>query len=473
MQRLLTLATLLLCTIASMASVQQEEPTRTRYKGAPEYIFRVYLTDKKNNGYSIDHPSRFLSRRSIERRKRQQLSVDSTDLPISPLYIKLLSKYEVSMVGKSRWQNTVLLRMRDTTQMESIRKMFCVKACKLVWLSPDSISREVRPRYHEHFDEHDSIPHNIYGTAGEQITSLQGDRLHKIGLLGQKMMIAVLDGGFKNTDRIPELQKINIRGYYDVVSPAAPKLFSETDHGTRVLSAMAVYHPYFFIGTAPKASYWLLRSEDQQTEQEVEEDYWTMAAEYADSVGCDIINSSLGYNEYDHRWMSHRLWHLDGRTAFVSRSASMLADKGIILCNSAGNSGMGPWKKIGVPADAADILTVGAVSAYGDKHIAPFSSVGHTQDGRIKPDVVAIGSPTRVVSGRGTITDGIGTSFSTPVVCGLVACLWQAMPNKTAREIIELIRSTSNNSDHPDNVYGYGMPNFWRAYMMGSIKRDE
>ena len=166
--------------------------------------------------------------------------------------------------------------------------------------------------------------------------------------------------------------------------------------------------------------------------------------------------------------MSYRQWQLDGRTAFVSRSASLLARKGILLVNSAGNSGMGTWKKIGVPSDADHILTVGAVLNDEPHKIAPFSSVGPTQDQRIKPDIVAIGAPARLVNGRGVIMDDMGTSFSTPVVCGLMACLWQALRNKTAEEVIELIRQSGNNSEHPDNIYGYGMPNFWRAYQIGS-----
>jgi subtilisin family serine protease len=233
---------------------------------------------------------------------------------------------------------------------------------------------------------------------------------------------------------------------------------------------MALNEPFYYVGSAPKSAYWLLRSEDQQTEQEVEEDYWVMAAEFADSVGCDLINSSLGYNEYDHASMSHPLWHLNGHTAFISEAASLLADKGIILINSAGNSGMGPWKKITVPADAENILTVGAVTPDAPYRIAPFSSIGPSQDGRVKPDVVAVGAPAFLVNGRGNIMQDMGTSFAAPIVCGLAACLWEALPEKTAKEIIELIRLSSNNYEHPDNIYGYGIPKFWRAYMLGKGK---
>ena len=473
MQRLLTLITLLMAVLAVHADKLVDGSRRTKYKGGPEFIYRVTLTDKQGTPYSLSHPTRFLSRRSVERRKRQGLPLDSTDLPISPRYLKLLAKRDISIIGQSRWQNTVLLRLKDTTLIKQVRELPCVRDTRLVWLSPDSVTQPIRSKVHERFEPHDSVGGEPYGTASGQIHSLKGDRLHNIGLHGEGMMIAVLDGGFKNADRIPAIQHADIRGWHDFVSPAEPHLFEDTDHGTKVLSTMAVYSPHFYIGTAYKAAFWLLRCEDTQTEQEVEEDYWAMAAEFADSVGCDVLNSSLGYNEYDHRWMSYQLWQLDGRTAFVSRSASMLASKGIVLVNSAGNSGMGPWKKIGVPADADNILSVGAVNDMETHRIAPFSSVGPSQDGRVKPDVVAQGAPTRLVSSRGTITDGMGTSFASPVVCGLVACLWQAMPSKTASEIIELVRQCGNNYEHPDNIYGYGLPNFWRAYMIGKAHAEQ
>ena len=194
-----------------------------------------------------------------------------------------------------------------------------------------------------------------------------------------------------------------------------------------------------------------------------------MAAEFADSIGVDIINSSLGYNEYDKPFANYRLRDLDGHSSLISHTASLLARKGIILCSSAGNSGMNAWKKITVPADAFDILTVGAVDK--NKHNAPFSSVGPTQDLRVKPDVSALGGGTALISGRGTLLFDMGTSFSTPVVCGLVACLWQGLPNKTALEIMELVRKTASQAEEPDNILGYGIPDFWQAYMIGQMEK--
>lgn len=470
--RLIILLFALFSALFLQTATAQETIRRVKYKHGPAFIYRLYLTDKQGSHYSLDHPTRFLSRRSVERRKRQGLPLDSTDLPVSDRYRRLIESKDVTIVGQSRWQNTLLVRLKDSTLIGEISQLPCVRASKLVWQAPDSITPLVRQKYQEQFEPHDSVTGEYYGTAAEQIRSVQGHRLHDIGCRGEGMMIGVIDGGFKNVNNIPAFQRVDILGWRDFVNPQEPTLFYETDHGTKVLSAMAINQPYYYIGTAPRASYWLLRTEDQHTEQEVEEDYWTLAAEFADSVGCDVINSSVGYNEYDAPCKSYQLWQLDGRTAFVSQSAALLAQKGIVLVNSAGNSGMGPWKKITVPADADDILAVGAVNDISSHRIAPFSSVGPAQDGRIKPDVVAIGAPARLVNGRGVIMSDMGTSFSSPVVCGLVACLWQSMRQKKAQDIIELVRQCSNNKDHPDNVYGYGLPNFWRAYMIGKAEKN-
>lgn len=469
---MLRLLILIFCTfymtVIQAANAPRMQQQRQKYKHGPAYIYRLYLKDKDNSPYNLAHPNRFLSRRSLDRRKRQHLAIDSTDLPVSPRYIRQIESEEFTVIGQSRWMNTLLVRMRDSVSVQKLDTLSFVKGHKLVWQSPDSVIRTAeRSKYHDNFDEHDKQPNQLYGKAYNQISAVQGQRLHDISMRGEGMMIAIIDGGFRNVDRIPAFQTVDIRGTKDFVYPASPTVYAETEHGTKVLSTMAINVPFYYIGTAPRSAYWLLRSEDQQTEQEVEEDYWCMAAEFADSVGCDLINSSLGYYEYDHPSMSHPLWHLDGHTAHISKAASMLADKGIILINSAGNSGMGPWKKITVPADAENILTVGAIIPDEPHHIAPFSSIGPSQDGRIKPDIVSVGAPTYLVNSRGVIMEDMGTSFAAPIICGLAACLWEALPEKTATQIIDLIRQTGDNREHPNNIYGYGMPNFWRAYMLG------
>lgn len=479
----------LLLMIAGVAiagdATARETASKVKFRGERCYMYRFLLKDKHGTPFSLDKPREFLSRKSVERRRRQGITVDSTDLPVSPRYLRLFDIDGVRVVGTSRWHNSVLVRVADTTLVGILRSMDCVALCVRVWQSPDSISNEpVSSRFNTSFNSWDTVKTTRYGAADEQIRMLNGHRLHEAGYNGRGMTIAVLDGGFMNVDRIPAFAAVNIKGSHDFVSQAMEglsgyrpsgsrkyrnagdeELYRGADHGTKVLSAMAVNAPNVYIGTAPGAAYWLLRCEDRYTEQPVEEDYWTMAAEFADSVGADIINSSLGYNEFDNHVGDHRYYELDGHTAFISQSASMLADKGIVLVNSAGNSGMGPWKKIVFPADADGILTVGAVTPQLTN--APFCGVGPTQDGRVKPDVMALGSPASVISGRGAVVQDMGTSFATPIVCGLVACLWQSRPHLTAREIIELVRQYGGNREHPDNIFGYGLPDFGKAVTFG------
>ena len=429
---LLTLL-LLICPLTMTAG----SSPKIKYPGGRFYIWRYTLKDKQGSPYSLEHPGRWLTHKSIERRRKQGLPIDSTDLPVSQKYLRTFqrtsdevvrkrrrSAVEWAIIGTSRWNNTILVRSNDTILLQRLDSLECVRKSEMVWISPDSINRFIKTNAHDGFNPWDSVKTSPYGNGKEQIEMLAGHRLHNIGLLGKGMTIAVLDGGFQNCDVIPAITRANIVGAHDFVYPNSLHFYQETDHGTKVLSAMASRESEVLVGTAPEARYWLLRCEDQQTEQPVEEDYWAMAAEFADSVGVDIISSSLGYNDFDNHPSYYHQRDLDGETAFISRSASMLARKGIILVNSAGNSGMGPWKKIVFPADANDILTVGAVNT--NLMNAPFSGVG-----------------------------------------------WQAFPHKTAIDIINLVRQTSNNYEKPDNIYGYGLPNFWRAYMIGRIGSEE
>ena len=465
MNRTLILLTLLLLSLTTNAA-------KTKFPDSKFYIYRYVLHDKAATTYSLDAPLRFLSRKSLERRQRQGISVDSTDLPVCQVYIKQFESRGAKVLGTSRWQNTVLVQSADSAFLNSLGTMGIVKEAVCVFATPDSLDMpdDVRWNVHEDFNRWDSVKNDPYGMARNQIEMLGGTQLHEAGFTGHSITIAVVDGGFQNYDRIPAFKKTHIKGTRNFVPASIDGMlpddvrepFHFIDHGTKVLSALAANAPEVHIGTAPDADYWLLRSEVNHLEQPIEEDLWAMAVETADSLGADVINSSLGYYAFDEGRGSYRLQDLNGQTAFISRSASMLADKGIVLCNSAGNSGMGQWKKIGVPADANNIITVGAIDRA--KRLATFSSIGPSQDGRVKPDVMAQGAPAALISGRGTLVHDMGTSFSTPIVCGLVACLWQALPNKSAKEIIQLVRESANQYQEPTNIFGYGIPDFWKAY---------
>lgn len=436
------------------------------FPGGKCLMYRIYLQDKdlEHNPFSIDRPEEFLSSRSIERRKRQKLAVDLTDLPVAPAYVKAVSQAGVEIVGRSKWNNTLLVRVHKEKQLRRLQELPFITRKVKVFSSPDSVSQRKRTSFRKELSPWESYS-EAYGSADAQISSLGGKRLHDSGFRGKGMMIAVFDGGFMNVDKIPAFHGIRLAGLKDFVVPPSDNIFSEMEHGTMVLSVMAANVPNYYVGVAPEASYLLVRCEDERTESLAEEDYWAEAAEYADSVGVDVINSSLGYHDFDDASTSHRYAEQDGQTALISHTASMLADKGIVCVNSAGNDGMGTWKRINFPADAKDIITVGSVNPQGVN--APFSAVGPTADGRIKPDVMAMGSPTSVITGRGSIINDNGTSFSSPLVAGMVACLWQAFPHKSARQIIKLVRLAGNNQQHPDNIYGYGVPDFWKAYLTG------
>ncbi len=432
---------------------------KEKYPEEKNFMYRVQLQDKNGTPYLLSEPLVYLSQKAVERRQRQHIAIDSTDLPVNPVYEKILQQLGAGIVCKSKWNNTVVVRLNDTTVVDKIRQLPFVAGTRKVWTSPDSISEEnSRPKYHKELELHGNADSDYYGAAAGQIRMLGGDKLHAQGYRGKGMTIAVLDAGFTNADLIPALREVNVMGFVDFVQSMKGDMFTASRHGTQVFSTMAVNMPNVYVGTAPEANYWLLRCEDHQTEQPVEEDYWAAAAEYADSVGVDVINSSMGFHDYDNPTDSYSYWQQDGKTALISRTASKLARKGIVLVNSAGNDGNGAWKKIIFPADAADILTVGAVTSM--RRYASFSSLGPTQDGRIKPDVMAQGSPTKIVTTRGTISSDTGTSFASPLIAGLVACLWQKYPQKTALEIMEMVRQSADNTIHPDNVYGYGIPDF-------------
>ena len=474
MKRYLLLYALLWLTLVTKAGVEGSmrapritETEFVSYPGGKTLMYRLYLRDKdlSRTPYSLDRPTEFLSARSMERRKRQGIKVDETDLPVSPHYVKAVTEEGIEIVGKSKWNNTLLVRVHKEKELRKLDGLDFITKVTKVFASPDSISERTRSSVRKELNDWGTTGGDEYGAAEAQIKSLDGKRLHAANFRGNGIMIAVFDGGFMNVDKIPALHGIKLAGLKDFVVPKSNNIFTEMEHGTMVLSTMATNAPGTYVGVAPEAQYLLVRCEDERTESPAEEDYWAEAAEYADSCGVDVISSSLGYHAFDDATMNHQYWEQDGHTALISRTASMCADKGIVCVNSAGNDGMGSWKKINFPADADNILTVGSVNDHGVN--AAFSAVGPTADGRIKPDVMAFGSPTSVITGRGSIINDNGTSFSAPLIAGMVACLWQALPNKTARQIIKLVRLSGNNQQHPDNVYGYGVPDFWKAYQTG------
>ena len=423
--------------------------------------YRISLKDKAATEYSLKKPEKYLSAKAIERRRKQNLPIDSTDLPVCRKYIDEIRKQGVKIVVTGKWDNFVTVSCNDTTLIDRIAALPFVLSTEKVWISPGAGKPSMATERDSVLNQPTIHPDSIYGRAITQIQMSNGDKLHEAGFKGQGMTIAVIDAGFHNVDKITAMQNIRILGTNDFVNQQAD-IFAESSHGMSVLSCIGMNRPDIMTGTAPEASFWLLRSEDEYSEHLVEQDYWSAAVEFADSVGVDVINTSLGYYSFDDKSKNYKYRDLDGRHALMSRQASHIADKGMILVCSAGNSGAGSWKKITPPGDADNVLTVGAI----DKRavLATFSSVGNTADHRVKPDVVAVGVGSDVIRTDGNQGRANGTSFSSPIMCGMVTCLWQACPTLTAKEVIELVRRSGDRAGFPDNIYGYGVPDMWKAY---------
>ena len=423
--------------------------------------YRISLKDKAATEYSFKKPEKYLSAKAIERRRKQNLPIDSTDLPVCRKYIDEIRKQGVKIVVTGKWDNFVTVSCNDTTLIDRIAALPFVLSTEKVWISPGAGKPSMATERDSVLNQPTIHPDSIYGRAITQIQMSNGDKLHEAGFKGQGMTIAVIDAGFHNVDKITAMQNIRILGTKDFVNQQAD-IFAESSHGMSVLSCIGMNRPDIMTGTAPEASFWLLRSEDEYSEHLVEQDYWSAAVEFADSGGVDVINTSLGYYSFDDKSKNYKYRDLDGRHALMSRQASHIADKGMILVCSAGNSGAGSWKKITPPGDADNVLTVGAI----DKRavLATFSSVGNTADHRVKPDVVAVGVGSDVIRTDGNQGRANGTSFSSPIMCGMVTCLWQACPTLTAKEVIELVRRSGDRAGFPDNIYGYGVPDMWKAY---------
>ena len=423
--------------------------------------YRISLKDKAATEYSLKKPEKYLSAKAIERRRKQNLPIDSTDLPVCRKYIDEIRKQGVKIVVTGKWDNFVTVSCNDTTLIDRIAALPFVLSTEKVWISPGAGKPSMATERDSVLNQPTIHPDSIYGRAITQIQMSNGDKLHEAGFKGQGMTIAVIDAGFHNVDKITAMQNIRILGTKDFVNQQAD-IFAESSHGMSVLSCIGMNRHDIMTGTAPEASFWLLRSEDEYSEHLVEQDYWSAAVEFADSVGVDVINTSLGYYSFDDKSKNYKYRDLDGRHALMSRQASHIADKGMILVCSAGNSGAGSWKKITPPGDADNVLTVGAI----DKRavLATFSSVGNTADHRVKPDVVAVGVGSDVIRTDGNQGRANGTSFSSPIMCGMVTCLWQACPTLTAKEVIELVRRSGDRAGFPDNIYGYGVPDMWKAY---------
>ncbi len=425
--------------------------------------FRVEFSDKKGSTYTLARPWEFLSPRALQRRSRYGIAIALDDLPLAERYVDVVKSVGAKVLVRSKWFNTVTIQA-DSNQIAKVMKMPFVKSIKTV--SKTRRLKESKPGGEQARRSNYKRLDGKYGYAHKQIAQLNGILLHDMNYDGRGMLIAVFDGGFQNVNQMPffdsmraEKRLITTHDFVD----GDDFVFDHSNHGTNVFSTIAADLPGLMVGTAPKASYVLLKTEDVGSESLIEEDNWIAGAEFADSIGVDVINSSLGYTSFEYPGMSYQYSDLNGHNSRVTQGANRAAAKGLLVVNSAGNSGGDKWHYLGVPADADSIVSVAAVDRFGER--AYFSSFGPTADGRIKPNIAARGFETIVAAlSEYQVDSASGTSFSSPVTAGMIASLWGAVRNKTNMEVIAALQKAGSQAEHPDDGLGYGIPDYYKAY---------
>lgn len=436
----------------------------------------VYFADKPNAQFYLENPLEMLSQRALDRRTAQNISLDITDVPIQQSYLdEIANQSGIEIKAKSKWFNCVHVR----GSIEAINSLLTLSFVQSVFFADKSLNSSnrlmaSRKAYKPVNKQMDVLTDFNYGSSENQIQMLNGNLLHQQGYTGSGKIIAVMDAGFPEVEVISPFQRIRdnnqILGGYNFVD-RNEDFYTRNSHGTMVLSTMAGYVDNQLVGTAPDAGYYLFITEDVDSENPVEESNWVEAAEVADSLGVDVINTSLGYFEYDNPNYSYAYEDLNGTTAFMSRGANMAFSKGMICVTSAGNSGGSSNPYVAVPAEATHNLAVGAVK--GDETYASFSSIGPTFDNRVKPDVMAKGQNSTVSSTTGVITTANGTSFSGPIMAGMVASFWQSVPQLTNQQVVDFVRQSADRFSNPNEFYGYGIPDFQSALNMAQLLVEE
>jgi len=446
------------------------------------FKYLIHLNDKNGTPFSIDKPEAFLSAKAIERRKKQGAVIDETDLPVTPAYIeKIASVKNVKVLYASKWLNGVVVQVSHEYDVDPIEDFAFVKKVQLLGkYTKKEVEKDKKPAKDdfnedagESAKEVESVRIDLtdimkrgYGRAYYQNRMINMLKVHDMGYYGEGMTIAVIDGGFKNYYRHRAFDSLRannqIIGHRNFVNDDTT-INNNGSHGMSVLSCIGANSPGIMIGTAPKASFWLLESEDAGSESSAEETNWARAAEFADSVGADIITSSLGYRDFDDDNLNYTYKDLNGKKALSTKAAALAAKKGIMVLIAAGNEGDGKkWKYINAPADADGILAVGGVDI--DREHTNFSSLGPAYDNRVKPELCAQATNVYVTSPSNNFEMSQGTSFATPIMAGAVACLMQANPTKTTNEIIAALKQSGDHNHNPDNYYGNGIPDVFIAH---------
>ncbi len=451
--------------------------------------YTVYLKDKQGTSFHLSQPSSFLSAKSIQRRAKQNIAIDSTDLPVSQSYRDSLAAVPgVSIQHTSKWLNNILVELSDPAALNKINSFPFV-----VYTDAVAVKKPAAPAIQKNNSEEkvlDNAPANAaslyletpvqdslsYGQSFSQIHLHEGEFLHKMGFRGQGMDIAIIDAGFFAYQTNPALDSVRmnnqVRMEYDFVNKET-SVNEDNAHGANCFTILAANTPGMIVGSAPKANYYLFKTEETASEKPIEEEFWIFAAERADSAGADMISSSLGYSDFDDATQNITYTQRDGNTAPITIAADLAAKKGMIVMNSAGNSGQltTDLKYMMCPADGDSVVAVGSVNRNGI--ISAFSSWGPNGKGKMKPNIVSMGEGTVLANRFGNPVKGNGTSYSNPNIAGLIACLWQAFPDLSNMDIINAVQKSADKYNSPDNRYGFGIPNMRIAFNFLELKRQE
>jgi len=429
---------------------------------AQQSIRFISFKDKNGTPFSLQKPQEFLSQKSIDRRTKQKITISAMDLPVNPTYLTGIRNAGGKVFYTSRWLNGAVVQATDAA-FSQISQLNFVQGSRL--LSNRTSIGDVAPAQNFSLPATNlGSPVLNYGNSTTQNTMLGINEMHSQNFTGKGMTIAVFDGGFTNVNNIKAAaySRMNIAGGYNFARGNS-FVFQDDSHGSEVLSVMAGYVPNQFIGGAFDATYYLFVTEDANQENPIEEAFWLVAAERADSLGVDIINSSLGYNTFDLTNLNYTQKDLNGKTSLISQAATCAARTGMLVVNSMGNfySPEPFWTKMRMPADADSIMSVGAVNA--NEEYTTLSLQGYTEDNRVKPDAAAMGLATFYLTVNGNVSAGSGTSYAAPLVASLAAGIWQANPQMTNMQILQAIRRAGSRFNSPNTQLGYGIPTFRRA----------
>lgn len=420
----------------------------------------VYFKDKPSKAVFLADPLKIVTLKSKLRREKQGIAFNETDVPIESTYYTAVKNTKgVTILAKSKWLNALHVQGTKTNINTLLTKSFVAR----IDYADKSLntSRVTNAKIkHNPSNKLGAISTFNYGGALNQVKMNGGEAMHLAGYTGSGMTIAILDNGFPGVNSYTAFNRImdnnKVLGGYNFVKRGT-SFYSGGSHGTSVLSTIAGFLAYQYAGSAPDASFYLFITEDDSKEVILEESLWVEAAERADSVGVDIINTSLGYSTFDYAKHNHTYADMNGNSTFISRGAKIATTKGMILLVAAGNEGADTWKYITAPADVDGVLTVGAVDL--NRNVATFSSFGPTFDARIKPDALAMGKDVYIIDGSGNVKTSSGTSFASPILAGVVACYWQKYPTKTSLEIIDMVKKAGHLYSAPTPQGGYGIPN--------------